>query len=106
MRCDESADFVSAQLTGLGIQLHGIGTQEQMRVISVELRALMCADRILDRQRMQLKLLSDRRQLRLGWVAIVQPHACALISEVLGDVLDGKVLKRELSLAVQTGARH
>jgi hypothetical protein len=105
-RRDESADFVRAQLTRLGIQLHGIGAQEQMRVVPVELRALVRVDRILDRQRVQLKLLGDRRELRLGWVAIVQPHTCVLVLEVLRDVPNRKVLEHELSLAVQSSARH
>jgi hypothetical protein len=105
-RGDESANFACAQLTGLGIQLHGVRAQEQVRVVAVELRALMRADRILDRQRVQLQLLGNRRELRLGWVAIVQPHACTLILEVLGNVLDRKILEHELALAVQSSARH
>ena len=77
-----------------------------MRVVPVEFRALMRADRVLDCQRVQLKLFSDRRELRLGWGAIVQPHACALVLEVLGDVLDRKVLEHQFSLMVQPRACH
>ena len=77
-----------------------------MRVIAVELGTLMLVDRILDGERMQFELLGDRLQIFLGRSAVVKPHAGALVSKMLGDVLGREVLERQLAVAIEPGVSH
>src|SRR5437667_10621473 len=77
-----------------------------MRVVTVELGALMLGDGVLDGQGMQLELLGDGRKILARGGAVVQPHADAGLAEVRGDVLNREVFGHDLSLAVQPRPSH
>ena len=95
-----------SQLSGAGVQRERVGVHEQVRVIAVELRALVLVDGVLDGQRVQAQLLGDRRQLLAGRLAVVQPHKRVGFGDVVGDLADREVLAHQLAVAIEPRASH
>ena len=103
---DEHADLARVELTRDGVERERVGVYEQVRVVAVELRALMLVDGILDGQRVQLQLLGDRRQLLAGRFAVVEPHERVRFGDVVGDFADREVLAVECAVLVEPRASH
>ena len=76
-----------------------------VRVV-IELRPLMAAERILDRELVELELRRELVHVRGCRLAVVDPHDRAGHRQELGDVRDRKVLLDQLSVAVRPGVGH
>jgi len=102
----EHRDLAGLQLAAGDVEADGVGAEEQVGLVAVELWPLVLVDRILDRQRVQPELLRHRRQVVLVGGAQVQPDNRAWHGEVVGDVGDREALGLQDAVAVHPGPFH
>jgi hypothetical protein len=81
----------------------GVGAEEQVGGIVVELGALGLVQGVLDGQLVQPELGVDHVEVAWRGSAQVQPNHRRRIAHVLGDVGDREVLQQEGAVAVQPG---
>jgi len=77
-----------------------------VRAVAVELGPLVLGDGVLDGQTVQLEFLGDRGDVVLVRFADVHPDDGRGFLEVVGDLLDGKVLGLEDPVPVRPGPGH
>ena len=68
------------------------------------LGSLDTGDRVLDRVRVQSQFLGEPLEELVIGLAQVEPDECALLLQVVGDLLKGEVLSLEETLSPQPGA--
>jgi hypothetical protein len=103
---DERSQLTGDQLAGVMIQADGVGGEEVVVLVAVQLGPLMLLDGVLDGQRVQPELLGDDLQVLLVGLAQVQPHHRVRLLEEVGDLGGREVLGLQHPLAVQPGVTH
>jgi hypothetical protein len=88
------------------IQADGVGGQEVVVLVAVQLGPLVLLDGVLDRQGVEPELLRDELQVLLVGLAQVQPHHRARLLEVVGDLRRREVLGLQHPIAIQPGVTH
>ena len=99
---EEDRDLDVAHDVRLGL-FQGVGDDEVVVFVFVDLRPLVPVHGVLDRQRMQLELLGDELDVAFLRVADVQP--CAAVAQ-LREVLDGALLHAAVGLANEQAGWH
>ena len=77
-----------------------------MAGVVIELRPLMAAERILDRQLVEPELSLKLVDVGFGRLAVVDPHDRARHRQELGHVRDREALLDQLPVAVRPGVGH
>jgi hypothetical protein len=105
-RGDERSQLTGDQLAGVMSQADGVGGEEVVVLVAVQLGPLMLLDGVLDGQRVQPELLGDDLQVLLVGLAQVQPHHRVRLLEEGGDLGGREVLGLQHPLAVQPRMAH
>ena len=102
----EGGQLAGGEPAGGRVQADGVGGEEVVVLVAVQLGPLVLLDGVLDRQGMQPELLGDELQVGLVGLAQVQPHHRARLLEVVGDLGGREVLGLQHPLSVQPSVTH
>ena len=100
---DERGDLAGDQLAGLDVQVHGVGGEEVVAGVAVELRALAAAGGVLDGERVQPELVGHELQICPRRARTDPPRRSPSSCEVLGDAREGEALVDQDSVPVAPG---
>ncbi len=100
---DERRQLAGAELSGLLIEVRGVGGQEQVALVSVEFGALMLVLGVLNRERVQTEFLTQHRQILVIGIMQVEPDDRAVLLEIVADLHDGKAFGDQVAVQVDPG---
>jgi hypothetical protein len=85
-RGDKCGELAGAQPAGAGVEFGGVGRQQQMVVVAIQLRTFVVVYRVFDGQLVQPELLGEDGEVVDLWVVEIQPDRGVALRQPLFDL--------------------